>query len=388
MGGPDNLAVGWLKPGQTGTVPSEVVPGSVLSPLGSSSAILVNSVSLSATASFTVGTTSTLIATISPGNATNKNLNWVSSNSSIATVSSLGVITGVSAGTVTITATSTDGSNKSGTCVLTVNTISACTATGNISYQMWNNISGTAVSDLTSNSSYPNYPASSSILTSMEAPLDPADTFGARIVGYICAPSTGNYTFWIAADDNCELWLSTNNQPANKQKIAYHTGWTNSREWNKYATQKSVVISLVQGQSYYIEAIMKDMGGPDNLAVGWLKPGQTGTVPSEVVPGSVLSPLGTKSKEVTFENPGLSGLEVKLSVYPNPLSSDILNIKLENISSETTLKIYSITGIQYYEKLIHNSETINLDRSVLKSGIFIIKVFNNEFVKSTKLIVK
>jgi hypothetical protein len=253
---------------------------------------------------------------------------------------------------------------------------------------MWNGIAGYAISDLTSNINYPNTPSSSRLLTSMEAPLNPADNFGARIAGYICAPSTGNYTFWIAADDYCELWLSTNNQPTGKQKIAYHTGWTNSREWNKYTTQKSVVVSLVQGQSYYIEALMTDNGGPDNLAVGWLKPGQAGTSPSEVIPGTVLSPIGTKSKEVTFENPILMTNDVKLSVYPNPLNSDLLNIKLENFSNEATLKIYSLSGVLCSEELIHSSEIIHIDRSVFTSGIYIVKVFNNEFVKSTKLIVK
>jgi hypothetical protein len=35
---------------------------------------------------------------------------------------------------------------------------------------------------------------------------------------------------------------------------------------------------------------MKEGGGGDNLAVGWAKPGQSTTAPSEVIPGSALSP--------------------------------------------------------------------------------------------------
>ena len=39
--------------------------------------------------------------------------------------------------------------------------------------------------------------------------------------GYIKAPVTGNYIFWIASDDNSELWLSTiNDNPVNKVNIA------------------------------------------------------------------------------------------------------------------------------------------------------------------------
>ena len=101
-------------------------------------------------------------------------------------------------------------------------------------------------------------------------------------------PQPASYTFWIASDDNGELWLSTTSSPANKTRIAYHTQWTNSREWNKYATQKSVAITLTAGQLYYVEALMKEGTGGDNMAVGWAKPGQATTTPSEVIPGSQL----------------------------------------------------------------------------------------------------
>ena len=66
------------------------------------------------------GKTSSLTATVSPSNATNKAVTWSSSNTSVATVSSSGVVTGVSAGTAVITVTTKDGSYKD-TCTVTVN---------------------------------------------------------------------------------------------------------------------------------------------------------------------------------------------------------------------------------------------------------------------------
>ena len=58
------------------------------------------------------GNTSALTVTVSPSNAANKNVTWSSSNTSVATVSSSGVVTAKSTGTATITVTTADGSKK------------------------------------------------------------------------------------------------------------------------------------------------------------------------------------------------------------------------------------------------------------------------------------
>ncbi len=55
-----------------------------------------------------------------PSDATNKNVNWVSSNTSVATVDSNGLITAVGAGEAVITVTPQDGGTASDTCRITV----------------------------------------------------------------------------------------------------------------------------------------------------------------------------------------------------------------------------------------------------------------------------
>lgn len=62
----------------------------------------------------------TLTVTVKPADATNQDVTWESSNTSIATVSADGTVTAISAGTATITATAADGSGVSASCTLTV----------------------------------------------------------------------------------------------------------------------------------------------------------------------------------------------------------------------------------------------------------------------------
>lgn len=65
------------------------------------------------------GETFQLIATVQPDNATNKNVTWSSSNETIASISKEGLVTALSTGETTITATTEDGSFST-TAILTV----------------------------------------------------------------------------------------------------------------------------------------------------------------------------------------------------------------------------------------------------------------------------
>ena len=65
-----------------------------------------------------IGETTTLVATVMPSNATNKNVVWSSDNTNVATVNN-GVVTAVGEGSANITVTTVDG-NKTAVCKITV----------------------------------------------------------------------------------------------------------------------------------------------------------------------------------------------------------------------------------------------------------------------------
>lgn len=241
-----------------------------------------------------------LSATVSPANATNPAITWLSDDTSVATVSSSGLVTAVAAGQASITAVAQDGSGQQDQIHLS---ISAPLQTGSISRAYWTGISGKDIQDLLDDPNYPDSPTGTDELLQLEAVdwNDPTinqswgSDYGQRIQGYLVPPSTGTYYFWIAGDDDCQLFLSTDDQEGNKTMIAEVNGWSQQYEWNKYTSQKSAAITLSANQAYYIEVLHKEAGGGDRVAVGWAKPGESTTSPSAVIPGTSLMPIGEVS---------------------------------------------------------------------------------------------
>ena len=89
-------------------------------PMEHSPVVSVTGVSVSqTTANIALGTKLELIPVVMPTNATNRSVSWTSSQPSVATVNSRGLVTAVAEGTTTITATTQDG-GKTASSVITV----------------------------------------------------------------------------------------------------------------------------------------------------------------------------------------------------------------------------------------------------------------------------
>lgn len=157
--------------------------------------------------------------------------------------------------------------------------------TGTLLREYWFGIPGGAVADLTSNAAFPDRPTYCDLTTSFETPTDFADDFGTRIRGYLIPPTTGDYTFWIASDNEGELWLSRDADPQQRARIAYVKAYANPRQWDVEPNQRSSPIRLEAGKRYYVEALHKEGGVGDTLGVAWQGP----NVPQQVISGAFIS---------------------------------------------------------------------------------------------------
>jgi hypothetical protein len=110
-------------------------------------------------------------------------------------------------------------------------------------------------------------PESTQVLDAFETPKDRAEKFAGRISGYLTPPETGEYIFYLAADDEGELWLSPDETPEKKtlclsgKLIKYHL-------WDK-EKGRSDPVRLVKGQHYYVEGYYQEGQGGDHLCVAW-----------------------------------------------------------------------------------------------------------------------
>ncbi|CAM3675082.1 PA14 domain-containing protein [Pontibacter korlensis] len=219
--------------------------------------------------------------------------------------------------------------------------------TGKITHDFWANIHGAGVSVVPVNQT----PTSSSELTLFEAPSGKGNNYGQRIRGYVTAPVSGQYTFWVAGDDQAELYLSTTEDPAGKKKIAYTNSWTGAREWTKHSTQQSAKITLEAGKRYYIEALSKQEGGGDNLAVAWQLPNGTKEAP---IAGNRLSEMGSKAPVVATSITAPVGkitLEKWNSVHGSTVSVIPVTTKPHHTQDLTSFEAPSNTGDNYGQRI-------------------------------------
>jgi uncharacterized protein YjdB/beta-glucanase (GH16 family) len=263
--------------------------------------ILVTAIAIPATATLpTIGATTILTAIVAPGDATIKTLAWSSSNAAVATVSANGVVTAVSNGKATITATSTDGSNKSDNCIVTITArilVTSVTLPGTDTL--------TAIGDTT-------------ILTAIIAPAN-----------------------------------------ATNQALT----WSSSNPVTATVSDKGVITAVSNGTTT-ITATTQDGSN------------KTGTCEIKV------STVVSANNSIPF---GLSSI----SIYPNPAKEKVfIDFNGFNENEPVDIRILDITGklIFYKEYINENPITIKFDK-LLKDGIYFIRVQNDKNMITQKLII-
>lgn len=146
---------------------------------------------------------------------------------------------------------------------------------GTVTYQFWTNSKVSKLEDVDTIKGYPESPSGAAEVDRIQGRIDWSDTYLSRLEGYLYPPVTGEYTFWITADDMGWLLLSVDDSPANKKLIAHQTAWSPLENWEQHGSQKSKPVRLAAGRRYYFEVLHVEQSGGDHIAVGWRLPDGT-----------------------------------------------------------------------------------------------------------------
>jgi hypothetical protein len=128
---------------------------------------------------------------------------------------------------------------------------------GVLYHELWKNISGGSITNLTNHAKFKENPDSTGYLKAAESPVNVGSDFGRRIRGVLVAPASGEYRFSISGDDECQLRINTaGDNPKSPREIV----------------RSDSPVTLVQSHRYYFEILHKEAGGDDYCSVGWTLP--------------------------------------------------------------------------------------------------------------------
>ncbi len=143
----------------------------------------------------------------------------------------------------------------------------------------YDNITGSELNELYINPAFPAMPTYYEVLPLLGRPYSSTLTNNGRLTqAFLRVPLSGNYKFNVTGDDQTVFYLSSDDDPANKQAHqCLVSGYTNPTQNEKYQWQSTAFIYLDANQYYYVELNTKQATGGSHFGVFWQTPfGETG----------------------------------------------------------------------------------------------------------------
>lgn len=187
------------------------------------------------------------------------------------------------------------------------------------------------------------------------------DHYCARFTCMLTVPTTGEYTFYLSADDSAELLLSPNDSTDKLHVICS----VNSFKPRHHYTGVSTKIKLEQGKKYALSVLYREAINDEHVSVAWEGPG----IKKSLIPTHCLHPVLTADQHkiwqhtTTTEARGNALLEElckqpkqQLATWLNKLHKDDLVVldaalkKAQSLLAAGSPAAYS-QGMQHYAKL-------------------------------------
>ena len=334
---------------------------------------VVTGVSISLTsASIPENTTQQLTATVSPSNATNLAVSWSSNNTSVATVNSIGLVTGLASGSAIITVTTQDGS-KTATSAITVSN----GGSAYLGYKVEGASSdGSGKGDMNASK----FTAGSSFTASAMYFSMPFAVIG-KIKGAIYSDNNGNLGRLLGQTSEMINPIAGGFLKLTGLNVSIKSG---TKYWLVLWCNAAYKIECETTGGTYKWKVSQTYGAwPSTFPI---PDGSSGLKYSIYVDGGLksanldVSTMVTKSLSNSIEN--LSE-NVKIDVFPNPSTGNITVRYSELPDAGSRIEILDISGRKVASRLItETSEAFTLDQEA--PGLYLVK----SILGSTEIIQK
>jgi hypothetical protein len=280
-------------------------------------------------------------AQIAPINATNKSVNWASSNPAVATVSPGGLVKAVAPGTSTLTATTVDGNITAASEVTVI--------PNNNTYQAeYAEFAGPIIE--TNQAGFRG-----------EGFLDFINLSNDYIKWTVYVPTTDNYTLsfrYALASNNRPLKFTINDEVKNTSLSFPVTGaWTN---WNNYTTIQPLNAGT---NTIMLTAIGASGGNFDELTI-----------------------IG---EGLSVNNVYYKPYEPAVNIFPNPTTQGSFSIDISGFEKMNYVQVIirNLNGQTVYHKILKNPTLLETIRLELEKSLYIISVESEQMRIVKKLVV-
>ncbi len=145
--------------------------------------------------------------------------------------------------------------------------------TPGLRFEAWNDLNPPSLSTLVNDPRFlagqPDYRALATAADSRTVYSSGTHTnYGGRLSGFVVPQSSGKYEFFLRSEDASQLWLSPDDQPANRVRIAEETACCAPFQ-EPGDPRTSAPITLVAGRRYALEVLWVAGAGPGYAQVAW-----------------------------------------------------------------------------------------------------------------------
>ena len=117
------------------------------------------------------------------------------------------------------------------------------------------------------------------VISAFDRDQDGESGYAELLSAYLQPEETGEYRFWISADDEGELWIGNAGSDKGDRKLCANPYYAPYREYKRFPSQRSAQVRLEKGKRYPVNVLHSNADQGGSVSVSWTKSGSNNPTP-------------------------------------------------------------------------------------------------------------